>query len=98
MADYTSIFKEYNTKEGIPFYILNRRLVFPTNKSHYIYNQYFVNTDVTWTVLSYKIYGTIEYWWILCSLNDNNMYYAREGQTVTYVKPEYIPALLNSIE
>jgi hypothetical protein len=98
MADYTSIFTEYKTTEGVPFRIFNRRLVFPSDRTHYIYNQHLVTTDVTWTVLSYKIYGTIEYWWILCSLNEENMYYAREGQTITYIKPEYIPSILNMLK
>lgn len=98
MADYTSIFKKYISKEGVPFQIFNRRLVFPSDTNHYIYGRYLVTSDVAWTVLSYKIYGTIDYWWILCSLNEQNMYYAREGQTIIYVKPTYIPSILNLLK
>lgn len=98
MSDYKDIFKRYETTEGIPFLMLNKRIVFPDDKNLEIYEKRYVTTDTPWTILSYQIYGTIKYWWVLCALNEYNMYYCREGATVTYVKSEYMPFILNSIK
>lgn len=98
MASYKDIFNDYKTAEGIPFKLFNKRIVFPEDKSLNIYSAVNITTDTPWTILSYQIYGSIEYWWILCALNEHNMYYAREGSSVTYVKKEYLQAILNSIE
>ncbi|MBR4890151.1 MAG: hypothetical protein IKU15_02390 [Clostridia bacterium] len=97
MAKYENIFKTYKTSEGIPFYLLNRRVIFPDDKTLYIYGRKFISTNIAWTVLSYQIYGTIEYWWVLCALNKSNMYYAKEGNTILYVLPEYISLILNNL-
>lgn len=98
MNSYTSIFRQYTTSENIPFMMLNRRVVFPDDRSLPIYSKKLITSDTPWTILSYQIYGKIEYWWILCALNDNNMYYAREGSLITFVKPEYISTIENSLK
>lgn len=97
MNSYKDIFREYRTSEGIPFKMFNRRIVFPDDKNLNIYASKSITADTPWTILSYQIYGTIDYWWILCALNEYNIYYAREGSVVKYVKSNYIPAILNSI-
>lgn len=98
MSSYKDIFNEYKTTEGIPFKLFNKRIVFPDDKNLDIYSKTNITSDTPWTILSYQIYGSIEYWWILCALNEHNMYYAREGSTVVYIKSEYLQAILNSIE
>lgn len=99
MSTYKNIFKEYNTKENIPFLLLNRRVVFPEDESLPIYNNRYISSDTPWTILSYQIYNDISYWWILCALNPkNNMYYAKDGTRVKYVKPEYISLILNNLK
>lgn len=98
MSDYKNIFNVYQTTENIPFLLLNKRIVFPDDKSLDIYGKKYVATDTPWTILSYQIYGSIQYWWVLCALNDYNMYYCREGATVIFVKAEYLPIILNSIK
>lgn len=98
MNDYKDIFKVYRTTENIPFLMLNRRIVFPDDKTLDIYGRKYIASDTPWTVLSYQLYGTIQYWWVLCALNEYNMYYCKEGSYLTYVKAEYIPLILNSIK
>lgn len=99
MAEYQSIFKEYISSENLPFKMLNRRVIFPEDKNSPIYSFKNITTDTPWTVLSYQIYGSINYWWILCALNeDNNIYYAKDGSIVTYIKAEYIPYIENNLK
>jgi hypothetical protein len=95
--NYSDIFRRYNTKEEIPFFLLNKRVEFPTDRSLYIYGTELVGTNTPWTILSYKIYGTIEYWWVLSALNPSSIFYAKEGEYVYYIKPEYINIIITSI-
>jgi hypothetical protein len=99
MPEYQSIFKTYNTSENIPFKMFNKRVIFPEDKSLPLYGIKFVAANTPWTILSYQIYGSINYWWILNSLNaENNMYYAQEGTSVFYIKPEYIAYIENNLK
>ena len=93
--DYTKIFRTYRTKENIPFYLLNKRVEFPSDKSLYIYDSTLIDTNTPWTILSYKIYNTIDYWWVLCSINPSSIFYAEAGTYVYYIKPEYINLILS---
>ena len=96
-SDYTQIFRQYKTKEGIPFNLLNKRIVFPEDKTLDIYESIYVTADTPWTILSYQLYDTIEYWWILCSINPSSVFYAKEGETVYFIKPEYLNTILENI-
>ena len=95
--DYTKIFRLYNTKENIPFFLLNKRVEFPSDKTLEIYDSMLISSNVAWTILSYRLYGTIDYWWILCSLNSSSIFYAKEGDYVYFIKPEYMEFIFNLI-
>jgi hypothetical protein len=96
MNNYNSIFTVHETSEGIPFYILNRRIQLPTDKSLFIYDSTTASEDTPWTILSYQLYNTIEYWWVLSALNPKYKFYAPLGENIIYIKKEYINELLNS--
>lgn len=98
MESYTDIFNLYTTKDNKAFWMTNRRVEFPSDKTLYIYNVLTVTDDTPWTILSYKLYDTIKYWWVLCSLNNSNAFYAPEGQDITYIKKEYLEEILNMID
>ena len=97
MKTYENIFNQYLTKEEIPFYLLNKRIIFPDDKTLDIYGSMYITTDTPWTNLSFQIYDTIDYWWILCSINPSSVFYAKEGELVYYIKPEYINFILANI-
>lgn len=97
MKNYTSIFSRYLTNENIPFYLTNRRIVFPDDMTLEIYGKIYVSADTPWTILSYTLYNTIDYWWIIASLNKSSIFYAEDGKEIYYVKPEYLNLILNSI-
>lgn len=96
MEDYTRIFNLYNTAENINFLMLNKRIEFPSDKTLFIYDKLLVNENIPWTVLSYKLYGNMNYWWVLSSLN-NGIFYAVEGETITYIKKDYLDDILGAI-
>lgn len=94
---YDDIFTYYISKENVPFYILNRKIEFPTDRSLEIYEKMYINTNIPWTTLSYKIYNSVEYWWVLSALNTKHIFYAAENSEIYYIKPEYLSDILNNI-
>lgn len=95
---YTDIFRSYTTEEGQPFYLLNKRVDFPSDKTLDIYDSFEVTADTPWTILSYKLYNTIDYWWVLASINPSSIFYAKEGDTIYYINSDYIDTILNLIK
>lgn len=92
--DYTNIFSIYNTAEGVPFYFLSKKINFPSDKSLPIYEYLYCDDDYPWTIVSYKLYGTIDYWWVLSALNDDMPFYAKAGETILIIKPNLLEETL----
>lgn len=93
----TDIFNRYTTSEGVPFFNLTKHVVFPEDKNLDMYKRVYVSEDTPWTVMSYKLYKTIEHWWILCALNKENKFYIPEGSTILYIDEAYIKDVLGEI-
>lgn len=97
MSNYTSIFNQYKTSENIDFLMLNRKIEFPSDMSLDIYDKKMVTDNIPWTILSYQLYDSISYWWILAKLNPSSIFFAKEGSTIFYLKKKYLKEVLNFI-
>lgn len=95
--NYDSIFSQYTTVEGINFELLTRSIVFPTDTDLPCYGKMYVDSDTAWTIMSYKIYDSIEFWWLLSALNKKEIFYAPENTEILYIKKEYLSDILSSI-
>ena len=95
---YNDLFNLYYSKEEIPFTLKNRSVAFPEDKTNPIYENKFISIDTPWTVLSHNIYGTIDYWWVLSSLNKSQIFYAEEGTEITIIKQQYIEDIVSTIK
>lgn len=95
--DYTKIFNDYETAQGIPFYFLSKSITFPQDNSLQIYEFVNVDEDCAWTIVSYKIYGTIQYWWLLSALNPRMKFYASRGSIIKIIKPQLINDVIRYI-
>ena len=96
--DLTKLFNNYKTEEGEDFINLSRKIVLPEKNDSDSYEEYFVGDDVAWTILSYQLYGSIDYWWILSELNQSNIFYAAGDTSITIIKKDYINILIQAIE
>lgn len=96
--NYDDIFNTYTTREGIPFTLKSRSIKFPEDRSLELYDKIYISANIPWTILSYRLYNTIEYWWILSTLNSQHVFYAPEGEEIYFIKPEYIDQILSAIE
>jgi hypothetical protein len=47
----------------------------------------YADEDMAWTIVSYKLYGTIDYWWVLSALNPTMKLYAKRGSILKIIKP-----------
>ena len=92
-----TIFNQYVTQEGVPFYLKNKSVFFPEDDSLDIYGFVYVDEDTPWTIMSYKLYNTIAHWWVLSSLNKDNVFYAKRGETIKIIKPSYLESVLKYV-
>lgn len=95
---YNNLFNLYYTSENIPFTLKNRSIVFPEDANSPIYQIKYISIDTPWTVLSYNLYNTIDYWWVLCSLNKADVFYAKEGEEIRVINPKFIDEIVDDIK
>lgn len=96
MKDLKDIFNEYETSEGIQFKLLSKNIHFPEDDQT-LYEYMYVSENIPWTVLSYIIYGSINYWWVLTQLNMGYPFYAKKGTTVKYIPNNIIEEIMKHI-
>lgn len=73
-ADLANLFNIYSKEqdgETVDYFNINRTVYFNgiDNPPPSFYIPYTVTANDTWTLISYKFYGTIEYWWLICKFN-----------------------------
>lgn len=100
--NYENLFKVYRDSDDTPYYynILNT-IAFPSDLDPSVYYEYTVpGPFITWTNLSYKVYGTIKLWWIICLTNNiiNPTQYPEGGAKLKIIRPEYVREILSSIK
>lgn len=89
------IFNLYKTSDGVPFYLLSKSIHFPDNIDVYSYT--YVSENIPWTILSYQLYDTIDYWWVLSSLNKDMPFYAKKEMTIKYISKPVLEEILRLI-
>lgn len=100
ITNLSDVFNSYQQGD-IGFYLLNKAVIFPDDKQLDIYERIFIPEDIAWTVLSYKLYGNIDYWWVLCAINRkgfnegrSNIFCATAGSYCYYIEENTLKRLL----
>lgn len=83
-------------------YLINRTLYF-SNTDNYpakILKYYTVQAKDTWPLISYKFYGTIELWWIVCKLNGiiNPLDFPEAGTLLKILDDSYVKSILQDLK
>ena len=95
---YENIFKVYSNEDGQFFYNINNKIVIPETLDETIVNKIRLDRDLAWTILSYKLYNTMNLWWLLFLLNKpENIFYAKAGIEYKYISRDFIEDTLDSI-
>jgi hypothetical protein len=98
---YENIFNVYQNTTDQYFYNILRKVNFPENIDETVYSTYTVpNNNLPYTFISYKVYGTIYLWWLICSINriTNPVFYPAAGTQLKILKPEYVRSVLQSLQ
>lgn len=96
---YENFFNIYNDADGQRFYNLLRSInVLPANDSS-LEDQYHVQGNDTWIYISYKYYGTMYLWWLVCEYNriNNPTVQPEPGTIIKLLKPNYVWAVLTNL-
>jgi hypothetical protein len=56
-----------------------------------------VEEDTAWTIVSYKLYGSIDYWWVVSALNPTMKFYAERGTLIKVIVPSQLETVLKYI-
>ena len=100
---YENIFKVYkllkDKDNSYYFYNILNKVMIPDSIDKNIYNTLTPAKNTAWTILSYRIYGTMDLWWLIYLINKpKNIFLAQASVAHKYIKPEYVDSILTDIE
>jgi hypothetical protein len=96
---YENFFNIYETDQGYRFYNLLKNIsIFASNNSE-IEQEYISDYTDTWYSISYRVYGTLNLWWLVCLYNNiPNPFERIKARTVLKVlKPEMVGIVISEI-
>lgn len=81
------------------FYNILNKVSLPEALDSESYEKVFIDYDTPWTTLSYRIYNTIDLWWVLVLVNKPDyIFKAKGGKEYLIIKPAYISKILSQID
>ncbi len=95
-----NFFNIYTNTTGEYFYNILNTVNFNTeDMSPMYYDLYTVLPGDTYTFISYKQYGTINLWWLICSFNSiiNPITLPESGKVLKILKTKYVSNILSRI-
>lgn len=101
-VSYENFFKLHIYNDEFAFFNLLKKINILSNTNDINPNYfitYNVDVDIPWVVFSYKVYGTVNLWWLLCLVN--NIQDATKnpsfGSQIKAIKPEFVNTVINQI-
>jgi hypothetical protein len=97
---YENLFNVYQNDKDQYFYNILSKVNFPSNMDSAYFDTYVVpNSNMPYTLISYKLYGTTLLWWLICSVNNitNPVFFIQAGTKIKVLKPELVSAIIQSI-
>jgi hypothetical protein len=100
---YENIFKVFkllkDTDNSYYFYNINNKVMIPDDLDDSIFNVITPAVNTAWTTLSFRLYGTIDLWWLIFIINKpKDIFLAESGVSYRCIKPEFINDVLTNIE
>lgn len=101
-VSYENFFKLHLVNNEFAFFNLLKKINILTNTNDVdpsFFITYNIDVDVPWVLLSYKVYGTLNLWWLLCLVN--NIQDATKnpalGTQIKAIKPQFVASIVNQI-
>ena len=96
---YENFFNIYTDSDNSKFYNLLRSInIIPANDSS-IESKYSVHLNDTWIYISYKYYGTIHLWWLVCEYNriKDPTQIPEPGTVLKLIKKDLVWAIITNL-
>ena len=86
-------------KDGFPMFNLMTAVKIPQDINPVYYDTYTPTENESFQTISYKIYGTIKLWWLICATNFifDSTDAAAGGVPLKVIKPKYVGRILNQL-
>lgn len=97
---YENFFNVYETENNYRFFNLLKNIsIFPAEDSE-VEEEYIADGTDTWYSISYKMYGTVNLWWLVCLYNQNiNPFKPLKSKTkLKVLKSKYVGMVLSEIK
>ena len=94
------VFKVLKDKDNSYYlYNINNKVIIPDNLDDNVYSTIAISRNTAWTTLSFKLYGTIDLWWLIFIINKpKDIFLAKSGESYRYIRPGFINDVLTNIE
>lgn len=97
---YENLFNVYQNDKDQYFYNILSKVNFPSNLDSAYFDTFTVpNSNMPYTLISYKLYGTTLLWWVVCSVNNitNPVFFPQAGTKLKVLKPELVSAVIKLV-
>lgn len=96
---FENLFTIYK-QDDLYFYNILRTISFPDELDHKFYFEYTITSPEPLTNLSYKFYGSIELWWVICLANQisNPVEMIPGGTTLKIIRSNYIETIIEKLQ
>lgn len=98
---YDNIFKVNvieNDDTSHYFYNLLNKVYLPEELDSEVYSEITLDRKMSWTHLSYKLYGSINLWWLLVLVNKPEYIFMADASiTYKYIKPGVVNTILQQM-
>lgn len=99
---YENIFNVYEAETNgkvFPYYNITNKILLPDDIDGTLLSTVTFNIKTPWTLAAFALYGSMYYWYLLFVLNKNltSKFYISPGETITYIKPEYLGTIVTKI-
>lgn len=97
--NYENIFQVYQDGDFFSYNIL-RKVNMPDDMDPEFFDWVEVTAGMAWTIISYREYGTILLWWLVCATNkiQNPTALPTPGTILKLIKPKYVRVVLDEIK
>jgi hypothetical protein len=97
---YENLFNVYQNRSNQYFYNILSKVNFPSNLDSNFFDTYTIpNNNMPYTLISYKLYGSILLWWVICSVNNitNPVFFPQAGTKLKILKPAIVSAVIQQL-
>jgi len=96
-----ALFNFYKDDDGFTFFNILKRLNLNIENfsDKAVFDEYLFQPGDTFTKVSYEYYGTVELWWLICTVNkiENPFNKLVAGERIYLLKSQYVNNVLDSI-